>query len=73
LQTLKGLALQDIITEVHLYLLRLKISQELRMALLDKLAEAEYRLASGTSEKLNLGAMVGAFQIAKEQMAAEMK
>ena len=37
---------------------------------MEKLADVEYRLAYGTSEKLQLGSLVGAFMLAKEEIVA---
>ncbi|PRP88648.1 replication factor C subunit 5-like [Planoprotostelium fungivorum] len=73
LQSTKGLALQDIITELHRKILKVEFSEEVKMILIDKLADIEHRLAAGTSEKLNLGALVGAFQLAREQISKESK
>lgn len=41
-----------------------------RIELVKALAGAEYRLASGTSEKLQTGAVVGAFATAKDAIVA---
>ncbi len=38
-----------------------------------RLSDCELRLSSGNSDKLNLGAIVGAFQIAKETAFEEQK
>ena len=37
--------------------------------LIDKLSTMEYRLSHGVSEKLQLGALVGAFVVARSMMA----
>ena len=37
-----------------------------KVELVERLAEVEYRLASGTNERLQLGALVGAFVEARE-------
>lgn len=71
MQTYKGLALQDILTEVHLFVIRMQLSAEIRIDVLDKLAEMEYRLSTGTSEKINLGALVGTFQRARAAVLNE--
>lgn len=62
LKTLKGLALADIITEVHKFAHRIEFPHELLIDLLDKLADIEQRLAAGSSENLQLTAFVSAFQ-----------
>ncbi|OZJ05690.1 hypothetical protein BZG36_01418 [Bifiguratus adelaidae] len=55
----KGLALQDIITEFHNFLEAMEFPPPARIYLLDKLAELEYRLATGATEKIQLSALVG--------------
>lgn len=69
LKTLKGLALQDILTEVHSYVHRVNFPSHVRIHLLDKLAETEYRLAAGANEKIQLGSMLAAFQMARDMVA----
>ncbi|XP_071946391.1 replication factor C subunit 5-like [Antedon mediterranea] len=66
LKTLKGLALQDILTEVHTYVHKVEFPANVRVHLLEKMADVEYRLASGTNEKIQLGSLVAAFQIARD-------
>ena len=43
---------------------------EVRIGLVDALADIEHRLAFGTSERLQLGALVGAFSGAREAIVA---
>ena len=71
LKTLKGLSLQDIVTEVHLFVHRLDLPQKIRIHLLIKLAELENRLLNGASEKMQLGSLIGAFQITREMIAKQ--
>ncbi|KAK6313510.1 hypothetical protein J4Q44_G00168570 [Coregonus suidteri] len=71
LKTLKGLALHDILTEVHLLIHRVDFPPAIRMGLLIKLADIEYRLASGPSEKTQLSSMVAAFQAVRDIMVNE--
>ncbi|XP_017283286.1 replication factor C subunit 5 [Kryptolebias marmoratus] len=71
LKTLKGLALQDILTEVHLLIHRVDFPSAIRMALLIKLADIEHRLASGTNEKIQLSSMVAAFQAVRDLVVSE--
>ncbi|NP_001085526.1 replication factor C subunit 5 S homeolog [Xenopus laevis] len=71
LKTLKGLALHDILTEIHLYVHRVDFPALVRIHLLVKMADIEYRLASGTSEKIQLSSMIAAFQVARDMVAAE--
>lgn len=71
LKTTKGLALQDILTEVHQYVHRIDFPIHVRIDLLIKMAEAEFRLMSGTNEKIQLGSLVSAFQIARDLTVQE--
>lgn len=71
LKVAKGLALQDILSEVHFYVIRLAVSQTVKIILLEKMADIEYRLSSGASEKLQLGALIGAFTSARQMITAE--
>eukprot|EP01111_Echinosteliopsis_oligospora_P019072 TRINITY_DN9036_c0_g1_i1.p1 TRINITY_DN9036_c0_g1~~TRINITY_DN9036_c0_g1_i1.p1 ORF type:complete len:382 (-),score=101.21 TRINITY_DN9036_c0_g1_i1:24-1169(-) len=74
LKTNNGLALQDIVREIHLYVVMLEISPKSIMQLLKDLAEVEYRLMSAATEKVQLGCLVGSFQVARnyeERLAAD--
>lgn len=64
----KGYALQDIIMDVHVMLTRINIDTATRISLYKALADIEYRLASGSSEKLQLSAMISAFMLARSAM-----
>jgi len=66
-QTERGFALSDIVREIHTFVLYLKDLPEAAFRhLLGALAELEYDLSFETSEKLQLGALVGIFQIGRE-------
>ncbi|XP_074015617.1 replication factor C subunit 5 isoform X1 [Numenius arquata] len=105
LKTLKGLALQDILTEIHLFVHRGRASwgqlpggpgrdncvppplahgdtyhlllsavdfpPSVRIQLLIKMADIEYRLAAGTSEKIQLSSLIAAFQVTRDLIVAE--
>lgn len=71
LKTSKGLALQDILTEVHTYIHRVDLPIQVRMQLLEKMADIEYNLASGTSERIQLSFMVAVFQTARDLITQE--
>ncbi|XP_046561286.1 replication factor C subunit 5-like [Haliotis rubra] len=73
LKVAKGLALQDILTEVHQYVHLVDLPIHVRVYLLEKLADIEYRLASGTSEKIQLSSMIAAFQTARDLLVSEAK
>jgi len=66
LKTLKGLALQDILTQIHLYVHRIDFPVHVKIGILDRMAEIEYRLSAGTSEKLQLSSLIASFQVARE-------
>lgn len=69
MQTLKGLALQDILTQVHLYVNRIDFPTKVKLHLIVKMADIEDRLAHGTSEKLQLSSMIAAFQVARDMVS----
>uniref|UniRef100_A0A8C6VH80 Replication factor C subunit 5 n=1 Tax=Naja naja TaxID=35670 RepID=A0A8C6VH80_NAJNA len=71
LKTLKGLALQDILTEIHLFVHRVDFPTSVRIHLLIKMADVEHRLAAGTNEKIQLGSLIAAFQVTRDLIAAE--
>ncbi|KCV72025.1 hypothetical protein H696_01432 [Fonticula alba] len=58
----KGIALQDLVREIHPLVPLLDIPKEARIFLLDQLSELEYSLAQGCSEHLQIGFLVGFFQ-----------
>merc|ERR1712083_325046 len=70
-KTLKGLSLQDILSEVHLYVHKLVLPAQVRIHLLVKMSELEARLMAGASEKIQLGSMLAAFQVTREMIKAE--
>lgn len=72
LKTMKGIALADILTEVHKYMERIDFPPTVRIYILKELAEIEYRLAIGTSEKLQLGSMVSVFYTARNLVQENM-
>jgi len=71
LQVEKGVALADIVRELQPWVFRIEsLPAATRVDLIEALADTEHRLAYGTSERLQLGALVGAFQTAKGAVAA---
>ena len=68
-----GLSLQDILTEVHLYVHRLVLPGPVKIVLLAKMAELESRLMGGSSEKIQLGGFLAAFHKAREMIKEEEK
>lgn len=70
MKTRKGIALADILTEVHKSMEKIDFPPTVRIFLLKEMAEIEYRLSIGTSEKLQLGALVGLFYEARNKVEA---
>lgn len=63
----KGLALQDIIAELLPFVLLMRIDKDAKMHIVSKLADVEANVAAGSSEKIQLGALVSAFQVLRLQ------
>jgi replication factor C subunit 3/5 len=65
-----GYALCDIVTEVSILVAATELPDAVMSHLMDKLSNVEFRLANGVSEKLQIGAVVGAFTIARAMLTA---
>eukprot|EP00742_Colponemidia_sp_Colp-10_P008278 GILJ01008952.1.p1 GENE.GILJ01008952.1~~GILJ01008952.1.p1 ORF type:complete len:334 (+),score=52.34 GILJ01008952.1:35-1036(+) len=70
LKTLQGLALTDMLKGIHTLVMRIDFPPKIRMQLLIRLADIEYRLAFGANEKIQVGSLVGCFQEVRETMAS---
>ncbi|MEW5299476.1 MAG: hypothetical protein WDW36_002491 [Sanguina aurantia] len=68
LQMTKGVALVDVVREIHPWMFRMSMPPKVKAVLVEKLADLEYRLAVGTSERLQLGGLVAAFVQAREDI-----
>ncbi|KAL1491005.1 hypothetical protein ABEB36_011667 [Hypothenemus hampei] len=66
LKTIRGLALSDVLTEVHKLVHRIEFPFETSIILLDKMAQIEYRLAQSANEKIQLTCLISAFQRVKD-------
>ena len=66
----KGYALSDLLTEVSERVMCTQFPPDAMSALLEQLADLEYRLATGTNEQLQLTSFVSAFTLARQQMGA---
>ncbi|KAJ9101871.1 Subunit of heteropentameric Replication factor C (RF-C) [Naganishia friedmannii] len=62
----RGLALQDLITGTYEVLETVELPIQARVYLLDQLGLCEHRLSVGSSEKIQLTALLGAFKYAVE-------
>lgn len=69
----KGYSLIDIIRDLHTYVMRIKVNQDVKMFLVEKMADIEYKLSFGTMERIQLSALVGAFQLARTVVGSETK
>ena len=64
-----GYALSDITRELSVLVTSTELPDQVVAHLLDKLSTVEFRLSHGTSEKIQLGALVGAFTVARSMMS----
>ena len=48
----KSLALEDLVNDLHKCLMKTKLADEMKLFLISRLAEIEYRMAQGSSEKI---------------------
>ena len=68
MQVERGLSLQDIVLYLHELLLRTEMPDDVLGFVLRELCDAEYRLASGTTEAIQLAGVCGIFATAKEMV-----
>ena len=65
----KGLALQDILSQLHSHGVLLEAKDRMAQAMLvASLADLEQRLSLGTNDKMQLAGMVGLFQTQRNQL-----
>lgn len=57
----KSLAVEDVLLDLHKAVMKTKYTDEMKMFLVSRMAEIEYRLAQGSNEKANMASLVGAF------------
>merc|ERR1719272_2382907 len=62
LRSSKGLALQDMLEDIHEYIHTIDYPDIVRIFLLEKFADIEDRLTRGCDEELQLSALIGAFK-----------
>ncbi|THD24257.1 Replication factor C [Fasciola hepatica] len=67
-KSLKGIALQDMLTELHPLVMKINFPDSVRCDLLIALSEIEHRLSVGASERLQLGALIAVFTRAKAKL-----
>ncbi|XP_021759710.1 replication factor C subunit 3-like isoform X2 [Chenopodium quinoa] len=73
IKTRKGLALVDIIREVTMFVFRIKMPADVRVQLINDMADIEYRLSFGCSDKLQLGSLIASFTKARSALVAAAK
>jgi len=66
LQREKGIALQDVITQLHLLVHKFDFSDDVKMKILEQMSNIEYQLSFGGLEKIQLQALIGSFQDARD-------
>ncbi len=64
----RGYALMDLVTEMSKRVAELEVPEPVLAHLLDKLSTIEFRLSHGTHDKIEAGALVGAFRVARSMM-----
>ncbi|CAH9135150.1 unnamed protein product [Cuscuta epithymum] len=72
-KTRKGLALVDIVREVTMFVFMIKMPPDVRIQLINEMADIEYRLSVGCKDKLQLGSLVAAFTRARSALVAAAK
>jgi replication factor C subunit 3/5 len=73
LKTQEGLSLVDIVVCLHELVSRVKMAPSVMAFVLVELANIEYALATDTSDKVQLGALIGIFQLAKQMSIDAVK
>ena len=57
----KSLALEDIIRDLHKLIMETQFTEQMKMFLICRLSEIEFRLSHGVNEKAQIASVVGAF------------
>ncbi|KAG8378246.1 hypothetical protein BUALT_Bualt08G0117700 [Buddleja alternifolia] len=73
IKTRKGLALVDIVREVTMFVFKIKMPPEIRIQLINEMADIEYRLSLACNDKLQLGSLIAAFTRARASLVAAAK
>ncbi|MED6170205.1 Subunit of heteropentameric Replication factor C (RF-C) [Stylosanthes scabra] len=73
IKTRKGLALVDIVREVTMFVFKIKMPPDVRVQLINDLADIEYRLSFGCNDKLQLGSVIATFTRARSALVAAAK
>ncbi|KAB5568579.1 hypothetical protein DKX38_002372 [Salix brachista] len=70
IKTRKGLALVDIVREVTMFVFKIKMQSDIRVPLINDLADIEYRLSFGCNDKLQLGSLIASFTRTRSALVA---
>ncbi|XP_059454737.1 replication factor C subunit 3 [Corylus avellana] len=70
MKTRKGLALVDIVREVTMFVFKIKMPSDVRVQLINDLADIEYGLSLGCNDKLQLGSLIASFTRARSALVA---
>ncbi|KAL8482205.1 hypothetical protein ACS0TY_027803 [Phlomoides rotata] len=73
IKTRKGLAVVDIVREVTMFVFKIKMPPDVRIHLINEMAEIEYRLSLACNDKLQLGSLIAAFTRARASLVAAAK
>ncbi|GER49174.1 replication factor C subunit [Striga asiatica] len=73
MKTRKGLALLDIVREVTMFVFKIKMPADVRIKLINDMADIEYRLTLACNDKLQLGSLIAAFTRARASLVAAAK
>ncbi|XP_062160172.1 replication factor C subunit 3 [Alnus glutinosa] len=69
----KGLALVDIVREVTMFVFKIRMPSDVRVQLINDLADIEYGLSLGCNDKLQLGSLIASFTRARSALVAAAK
>ncbi|XP_052202462.1 replication factor C subunit 5 [Diospyros lotus] len=69
----KGLALVDIVREVTMFVFKIKMPSDVRVQLINDMADIEYRLSFGCNDKLQLGSLFSTFARARSALVVAAK
>ncbi|XP_026477035.1 replication factor C subunit 5-like [Ctenocephalides felis] len=68
IKSAKGLALNDILTEIHRFIKRVELPNQVLGEILIDLSEIEMRLEMGASENVQLSALISTFMVARNKV-----
>nr|XP_023924304.1 replication factor C subunit 3 [Quercus suber] len=70
MKTRKGLALVDIVREVTMFVFKIKMPSDIRVQLINDMADIEYRLSLACNDRLQLGSLIASFTRARSALVA---